>query len=168
MTNPQYGYQPMPPPQQAAALPPAPPSVRNVVRLMFVRVAVSILSVILFFAFEHQLRDKIRDAHSGKTPADIDTILNAARVGAIVGAVIFVVLYSLLALQVRKGKGWARIVTIVLAALGVLDILAAFASTATVETRVLGIVAGVIDLAILILLLQRESGQFFAARRYRT
>jgi hypothetical protein len=43
----------------------------------------------------------------------------AVAIGVAFG-VIFIVLYVLLALQVQKGKNWARIITWILAAFGVL------------------------------------------------
>jgi uncharacterized membrane protein len=76
--------------------------------------------------------------------------------------VIFLVLYVLLALQgVRKGRNWARIVTIVLAALGVVSLAASFAQAEPALSRVVTFLTAVIDVAIIVFLTQRPSRDFF-------
>ncbi len=60
-----------------------------------------------------------------------------------------------------RGESWARIVTLVIAGLGVLSGLAAFVQPAAGLSRALGVVALVIDVAIIVLLAQRPSSQFF-------
>jgi uncharacterized membrane protein len=81
-------------------------------------------------------------------------------------AVIFIVLYVLLALQVQKGKNWARIITWILAAFGVLNALSSLAQTNTGGSRATGLIGGVIDLAIIILLAQKASNDYFRKPRY--
>jgi hypothetical protein len=75
--------------------------------------------------------------------------------------IVFIVLYVLLALQVRKGRNWARIVTWVLAALGVLNALGSLAQPQPGFSRVVGLIAGLIDVAIIVFLLQRPSNEYF-------
>ncbi len=74
---------------------------------------------------------------------------------------IFIVLYVRLALQVRKGKNWARIGKWVLAAFGVLSALGSLVQTAPVASRVLSLIAGLIDIAIIVLLAQKRSSAYF-------
>ena len=120
-------YQPMPPaPQAAAASPPpadprnAPSTVQNAVRLMFGLAALGVIGLIIVFADKSALRTAIENANPGDDKTQIDSAVNTGiAVGAVIG-IVLIVLYVLLALQVRKGKNWARIVTWVLAGLGVL------------------------------------------------
>ena len=72
----------------------------------------------------------------------------------------------LLALQVQKGKNWARVITWIIAALGVLSALASLAQTTTGGSRVASLVGGVVDLAIIILLAQKASNDYFRKRTY--
>jgi hypothetical protein len=74
------------------------------------------------------------------------------------------VLYILLALQVGKGKNWARIVTWVLASLGVLSGLAALAQPEPALSRILSIIGLLVDIAIIVLLAQRPSNEYFRRR----
>jgi hypothetical protein len=93
--------------------------------------------------------------------------VNSAIAIAIVIAVVLLALYVALAFQVRKGKNWARIVTWVFAGLGVLGALFAMAGTATPISRVLSIVQGLIDVAIIVLLAKADSNQYFKPQAYR-
>ena len=98
----------------------APPTVRNAVRLMFVLAALGVIGLIIVFADKDALRTAVAKANPSDDTTQIDNAVNTAvTVGAVIG-IVLIVLYVLLALQVRKGKNWARIVTWVLAGLGVL------------------------------------------------
>ena len=124
------GYQPMPsaappPPPQSKGAPPS--NVVLAVRLMFINAAIGIIGVIVVLAFRDDLRKQIRDKNPGYSASKLDSVVNTAiTIGVVIGVVILV-LYVLLALQVRKGKNWARIVTWILAGLGVLSGLASLA-----------------------------------------
>jgi hypothetical protein len=159
-------YQPMPPapgpnyqgPQPKGA---PPPPVQLAFRLMLARVALGIIGVIFAFSFEDQVRNQLRDKFPDYTSSHIDSLVHTALVFAAVIAVVFAVLYLLLALQVRKGKNWARIVTWVLAGLGVLGALLALAQNESVASKTLGIVEGIIDALIIILLARGPSNDYF-------
>src|SRR5690349_9647456 len=117
-------YQPMPPAPQGGPPPvprdprAAPSTVRNAVRVMFVLAALGLIGLIIVFANKDALRTAIRDANPGYDTTQLDNAVNVGvTIGAVIG-VVLIVLYVLLALQVRKGKNWARIVTWVLAGLG--------------------------------------------------
>jgi hypothetical protein len=166
MTNEAYpgsSYPAMPgePVRDLAPLGPPPPPVANAVKLMLLRAALNLLELPLLFATKDSLRDQIRKANPAGSQSTLDRALTASLVAATVVGLVFIVLYVLLALQVRKGKNWARIVTLVIAGLGVLSGLAAFVQPAAGLSRALGVVALVIDVAIIVLLAQRPSSQFF-------
>jgi uncharacterized membrane protein YcjF (UPF0283 family) len=160
-------YEPMP-----AAPPPGPPppkgpppsNVLLAVRLMFVNVGLGVIGLILAFALKSQIRDSIRDKYPDYTASHIDNLVNTAVVIAVVVAAIFVVLYALLALQVQKGKNWARIVTFVFAALGAISALSSLAQNTAALSKVLSIIQGVLDVAIIVLLARGESGSYFRKR----
>lgn len=145
------------------ATPPAP--VRNAVTLMFVRAAVSVLGTLALLLTRESLRRTLLEQNSALSPAQVDAALSVAvSVGLVLGA-IFAVLYVLLALQVRKGRSWARTITIVLAALSLLAGLTNLAQPAPAATRILGLLTLVLEVGILGLLLTRPAAEYFRTRR---
>jgi hypothetical protein len=168
---PPYGA-PMPPvDQNQYAVPrgpvgPPPSSVVNATRLMFVSAALGVIGLIVLLASKSNLRDEIAKKNPSYDAHKLDTVVNAAVAIGITFGVIFIVLYVLLALQVKKGKNWARIVTWVLAALGVLSALSSLAQTNTGGSRAASLVGGVVDLAIIVLLAQKPSNDYFRKPTY--
>ena len=159
-------YNPMPgePPRGPVVTGPAPAPVTNAVRLMFVQAALSILGFIVLLATKDSLRTEIRKHNTGYNSAKLDDVVNAAVTIGIVIGIIFTVLYVLLALQVGKGKNWARIVTWVLAGLGVLSGLVGLAQPEPALSRVLSIIGLIIDIAIIVFLMQKPSNDYFRQR----
>jgi hypothetical protein len=158
----------MPPPpsgyNQPKGGPPA--NVSLAVRLMLVVAALSALSLIFVVSAKSQIRDAIKKSNVSSSSSHIDTLVNAAIAIAVVIALVFLVLYVLLALQVRKGKNWARIVTWVLAGFGVLGALSSLAQDQPVLQKLISVVQGVIDLVIIILLARGPANDFFRKRTY--
>jgi hypothetical protein len=162
-------YQPMPsaqPPGPPPARGPAPSSVTLAVRLMLLNAAIGIVSVIVLFATKDTLRDEIRANNLDKSTSDIDSLVNTAITIGLVFAVILLVLYVLLALQVGKGKNWARITTWVFAGLGVLSALSSLARTAPALSKTFSLIGGALDVAIIVLLAQRASNDYFRKPTY--
>jgi hypothetical protein len=81
-------------------------------------------------------------------------------VGVGVGVVILV-FYLLLARLVRQGVNWARVVTWVIAGLGILGAVTGFSQPAPPAGRILTVVGGIIDIVIVVLLVQRPSHEYF-------
>jgi len=168
----QYGdgipdYPPMPgEPPGGPVVPLAPPApVLSAVRLMFIRAATGVLGTLVLLATKNTLKEAILRANPNADAAKLDSLVNSALTFGIVFALIFIVLYVLLAMQVRNGRNWARIVTWVLAGLGVLSALASLAQAQPALSRILSLIGGAIDVAIIVLLAQRPSGQYFQAHR---
>jgi hypothetical protein len=161
-----YGYPAAPPPpqgwQQPAPQRGAPPStVMNAFRLMLVTAALSVIGIIATFATKDDLRQRLRRANLDADTTRLDNLVNTAIAISLVVAIVFVVLYVLLAFKVRAGRNWARIVTWVLAGLGVLSLLGALSTTATPLSRTLSVISGLIDIVIIVLLAQRPSNDYF-------
>lgn len=111
-------YEPMPPAPEGSHLQHsgAPPqTVRRAVVLILVNIALSALGLVLSFLYVDELVEATSDADANAA------ILDAARALAIgvgvVGFLIFGGLYLLLAIFIRKGANWARIVWTVLTVL---------------------------------------------------
>jgi hypothetical protein len=162
-----YGA-PMPPAQYGATTPAGPPPqpVTNAVRLMLVSAALGIIGLIVLITTKGSLRTAIADKNPSFDDHKLDTAVNAAiGVGVVLG-LIFVVLYVLLAMQVRKGKNWARVVTWVITGLGVLSAVTSLAQPVAAGSRAFSLLGGVIDLAIIILLAQKVSSAYFRRSAY--
>jgi hypothetical protein len=163
----------MPPAPQGGGPPPgakdprtAPSTVQNAVRLMFLIAALGIIGVIVVFADKSALRKAIEDANTSYSTSQIDDAVNTAiAVGAVV-AIILIVLYILLALQVRKGKNWARIVTWVLAGLGALGSLSNLAQPQAALTKVIAGIELVLYVVLIVLLAMKPSNDFFRKPTY--
>lgn len=156
MTDPSYSYGTPPAPERTE--PPAP--VRNAVKLMISVAVLSVISLITVLASKDAIRDQIR---ASDPTADLDAVVNVAITVGILFAVVYTVLYLLLARMVLRGKGWARIVTFVLAGFGILGGLANLAgATATTANRIIGVLSLVLDIGIVVLLGRKESGAYFA------
>jgi hypothetical protein len=151
---------PAPQPPEGWSMPqagPAPSTVVNAVRLMLLRSAIGVISLIVLFATKDDLKKRILK----RTPKASDSTVNAALgVGAAIGIVILV-FYVFLAFQIRKGANWARIVTFVIAGLGILGALISLGQPDPPLSRALGIVVGVIDVAVVVLLASGRSNRFF-------
>ncbi len=159
----EYPQAPRPPEDRADSGPPlprrAPAPVVNVVRLMLLRSAVGVIALIVMFATKDELRKRILE----RTPDATDSTVNSALAVAAGFGIVILVFYVFLAFQVRKGASWARIVTWVIAGLGILGALLSLGEPDPPLSRALGVVVGMIDVAVVILLARPESNRFFRA-----
>ncbi len=159
-----YGdHTPMPeePRRGAPASGPPPPPVHNAVLVMFARAGMGVLGLIVLFLTKDSLREQILLADPTLRAETVEAAMSVAlTLGSVLG-IVFIVLYLLLALQVREGKNWARILTLVLAGLGVLSGLASLLQTAPALSRGLALITLALDIAIIVLLAQRRSNDYF-------
>jgi hypothetical protein len=139
--------------------------VRGAFLLMMLSALIGLVSFILLIAQKDTLRDQIAKSNPDFDAGRLDTAVNAAiTIGAVIGFV-FLVLYVLLAFQVRKGKNWARIVTWVLAGIGVLGTLANLGQESTAAARTAQLISGLMDLLIIVLLIMANRTGWFSRRR---
>jgi hypothetical protein len=143
----------------------APPEVNRVVQLMFLRVALGVLNTLLAFLSADSIKDSIRNNDPSLTQNQIDSAFAVAIGVTIFFGLIFAALYVLLAIQVRKGKNWARIVTWVLAGLGVIGGLFGLLGDGTGLEKGLGVIILLVDAAIIVLLAMKPANEYFASRR---
>lgn len=157
------GYPSMPgePAHQPARQGPPPPSVANAVKLMFLRAGLGLLGLLVTLATRGSLRDQLSRANPSSDMAQLDSLVNAAITIGLISGVVFIALYVLLALQVRRAKSWARIVTLVLAGLTILGTLASLTQPTPGLSRALGLVVLLVDVAIVVLLVRRPSAEYF-------
>ena len=177
----QSGYQPAPPPpsgdygnapqysggyaEPAAPAGPPPAEVIRATLLMFVQAALGLIGLIFSFADADGFKDRIREGNTSLTADQVDSAYTISLVFAVIIGLIFAAAYVLLAIQVRKGKNWARIVTLVIAGISILFGLLGLAASAPALSRILGIVGLLINIAIFVFLLLPKAREYFASRR---
>jgi hypothetical protein len=148
-------------PAQPAVKGPPPAPVVNAFRAILLSVALSLIGVVVTLTSQDSIRAKLHETSPTLTSATLDATMMITVVAAVVFGIIFNVLYALLAVQVRKGKNWARIVTFVFVGLGLFFGLIGLTQPAAAITRGLGLVTLVLDVAIIVLLAQRPAAEYF-------
>jgi len=109
--------------------------------------------------------DRILDEAARRTGVSFDR--DTARAGVVIGVVISIiiaVLFILLALQVRRGKNWARIVAIVFASLSILSGLFSFGARYGAVLNLFNVLSLLLAIATLVLLVLKPSNEYFAAQ----
>jgi len=144
----------------------APRSTALAVRLMYLQVALSVVGLIVTLVSRDSLRSSISSRNTTLSQSGLDTAVTAGIIVAVVVNLAFIVLYLLLSRQVARGRNWARIVTVVLAAFSLLGGLTALAQSGVAVSRVLSVLSALIAVGLIVLLMFRpDSKAFFATRR---
>ena len=167
---PQYPSGPTPPGGYAAAQPargPRPAPVSLAVKLIWVGIALSVVSAIVTVAVLDDLVDAALD-QPGAQGLPAATIRASAVGGVVIGLVIGAGLNTLLAIFIGRGANWARITYTVLAALGIVFGLIGMASGSAgpAVLTVISLVSLLIAAAVLVLLWRKESGAWFSTPRF--
>lgn len=154
-------YEPMPAEPEGRGQYPAgrgapPQSVQRAVMLIYVNIALSVLTLILTFV----LIDDLIEATG--VSVDEDAARTGAIVGGIIGFLVFGALFVLLAIFIRKGANWARIVWTVLAAIGIVFGLIGLFGEQPILFLVVGLISLAITIVTLVLLWTKESNAYFS------
>ncbi len=154
---------PMPPAPDSGPVTrgPAPSTVVNTVRLMYLSAVLALIGAAAAFLTKDEFKTIIAK-DTGLTGNELDTALTLALGTALVFGLVFVALWLVLARFVGQGKNWARIVTWVVAAFGVLGLVGIVGLPPL--TVVLSVAGGIIDLVIIVLLAMKPSADYFANR----
>jgi hypothetical protein len=151
-----------------------------------VTVALTVISAALWWAYENYLRHEFVNSNKKLKPTDKnfkkDYDLSPAHIGAVnhdvhnwlvsglVQSLIFGLALVLIAVNMRRGKGWARWLLIILFAIPVLPTAAPYRLLAVGGNspglmRVVSVLIGLAGLAVIVLLIMPESSRYFAAVR---
>lgn len=141
---------------------PAPASVTTAVKLIWVSVALGLISTIVTFAFLDDLIDTAMDSGGG---LDRDAARAGVIVGALVGVVLSVAIAALFAYFIGKGANWARIVYTIFIALGIVVNLFGLGGSQPIILLLLTLVSLVLSVAILYFLFRPESNRYFSGQR---
>jgi hypothetical protein len=161
---------------------------RTIVAAFVATIAAAVLSVVsaaLWWGYQNYLRnefvkanDKLKAGDKNKKSENTYTVTSHAvnhdvhnwLTSGLVQSLIFGLAIVLVAVNMRRGKGWARWLLLILFAIPVLPTAAPYrllsiAGSAPALTRVAGALTGIAGLAVIVLLLVPESSRFFAAVR---
>jgi len=145
--------------------PPAPSSVLNAVKLMYVGAAISTVSLIISLVDISGTKEAIRKARPSLTAAQVNQLNTFIITLAIVSGVVGVALWLWMARANSQGKNWARILSTVLFGLATLDLFGVLSQPKTVLGLVFPVLTWLVGLGAVIFLWRKESTEFFKPRR---
>lgn len=153
-----------PPPAHTPGTPAAiPQQVRLAVNLLFALVALGLIGAIIGLTQTGSVADQVRATNPAFSDAEVDAAVTATVVvGAVIG-LIFTAVFLWLTFMVRKGANWARIVLTVLFIIGIIFELIGLAGPATALSKVITVIQILLQAAVLYLLWQRPSNEYFTA-----
>lgn len=152
------------------AKPPVPKTVQHAFHLMLAGAVLAVIQTAVTLGTKSQIRDSIRTHNSTFTTTQIDNMTNAAMVGAVIGGLIGIGLWTWMAFANRAGKNWARITGTVFFGIESLLLIIGLAAssagvTSTAKVSGLGTAVSVlvwlVGLATVILLWNKQSGPYF-------
>jgi len=141
--------------------PPAPQSVLNAVKLMYVGAAVSTVSLIISLIDIGGTKSAIRKARPSLTAAQVNQLNTFIIALAIISGVLGIVLWLWMARANGNGRNWARIVSSVLFALATVDLWGVLSQPKTLLSLIFPVLTWLVGLGAIIFLWRRESSEFF-------
>ena len=147
--------------------PPAPQSVVNAVKLMYVGAAVSTVSLIISLTDISGTKAAIRKARPSLTATQVNQLNTFIISLAIVSGLLGIGLWLWMAWANKQGKNWARIVSTVLFGLATLDMVGVFSQPKTLLGLVFPVLTWLVGLGAVWLLWRPDSTAFFKPQEFR-
>src|SRR5579871_1799232 len=141
--------------------PPAPPSVLNAVKLMYVGAAVSTASLVITLADIGGLKTAIKKAKPTWSATQVNQYDRLIVSLAIVSGLIGVALWLWMSWANKNGKNWARIVSTVLFCLATLDLVGVFGQPSTAIGLIFPVLTWLVGLGAVFLLWRPDASAFF-------
>ena len=145
--------------------PPAPPSVLNAVKLMYVGAAISTVSLVIALIDIGGTKDAIKKARPSLTATQVNQLNTFIITLAIVSGVLGVALWLWMARANGQGRNWARILSTVLFGLATLDLFGVISQPKTVLGLIFPVLTWLVGAGAVYFLWQRESSEFFKPRQ---
>lgn len=156
---------------QMAERPPAPQSIQNAVKLMYVGAGLSAVSLIVGLLTISSLKSAIQTANrTAKTPLTTSQLHTAEAVGIasiVVLGLLGIGLWLWMARANGSGKSYARVVASVLFGLNTLGLLSVIARPNSAPTKIFDVLVWLVGLGAIVFLYRRESSEYFAQSRMR-
>jgi hypothetical protein len=141
--------------------PPAPASVRNAVKVMYVGAATSVLGIAIDILTVSGTKTAIARRSPDLTASQVTSAQHVLIAGFIAGGVIAAVVWVVLARSCEHGRNWARITGTVLFALATADTLVGFTAPIPAVVRIWALVVWLVGLTAVIFLWRRDSSAYF-------
>jgi hypothetical protein len=141
--------------------PPAPPSVRNAVKVMYAGAATSIVGIVIDIVTVGATKSAIEKRSPNLTASQINSTQHTLIAAFIVGGVIAAALWVFVARSCLSGKNWARITGTVFFAIATVDTIGGLAAPVAAVPRIWGAVVWLVGLAAVVFLWRRDSTAFF-------
>jgi nitrogen fixation-related uncharacterized protein len=145
--------------------PPAPPSVQNAVKLMYVGAAVSTVSLLISLLSIGGTKDAIRKAKPSLTATQVNQLNTFIITLAVVSGVIGVALWLWMARANGQGKNWARVMSTVLFGLATLDLFGVLSQPKTLLGLIFPVLIWLVGLGTVFLLWRKENNDFYHPER---
>lgn len=146
---------------------PVPNTVRYAALAIWGVLGLAVLRVILTFAFKDDLIDAWIEDNAPGSAAVLGRELAAEGAPAFVGvslvSLAITALLALAAINLPKGRNWARVTAIVFSVLSVVGIALAFLAPSLVILMIINVLMGLLSIAVIVLLVNSEANRFFAA-----
>jgi hypothetical protein len=146
--------------------PPAPRSVQNAVKLMYVGAAVSTVSLIVSLTGTGSLKSTIRSHYPHYTTSQVNHLYSQIIEAAVVSAILGILLWLVMAWANGRGMSWARIVSCVLFAFNTIGLVAFFRQPETAFSLIFEVLLWLVGLGAIILLWRPESSAYFKPQSY--
>jgi hypothetical protein len=141
--------------------PPAPSSVLNAVKLMYVGAAVSTVSLIVSLADISGTKAAIKKARPSLTATQISQLNTFIISLAVVSGVVGIALWLWMSRANGQGKNWARIFSTVLFCLATLDLVGVFSQPKTALGLLFPVLTWLVGLGAVFLLWRPDATAFF-------
>lgn len=153
-----------PPPGPPPTAPEPPSTIRQAVAVMWFGAAVSVLSGVLGFFMQDEIREEVdrqlERQGSNASGLDPDMFVTIGLVAGVISAVLGAALWIVHAVATRKGQQWARITGTVLCAISVLFFLIGLVQPAPALSRGMGVLQQLAALSAAVLIWLRPSTAF--------
>jgi hypothetical protein len=140
---------------------PAPQSVLNAVKLMYVGAAVSTVSLVISLASIGGTKDAIRKAKPSLTATQVNQLNTFIIALAVVSGVIGVALWLWMARANGQGKSWARVLSTVLFGLATLDLFGVLSQPKTALGVIFPVLTWLAGGGAVFLLWRKDSTDFY-------
>lgn len=157
-------YQPYPSGERPATSPPrppAPPSVRTAVKLMYAGAVVSAISLIVGLVDIGGLKGSLRASNPALSTGQVNSTVDVFVASVLVSGLIGIGLWLWMAWANGRGRNWARITGTVFFAIETIELLSTVAAVGTVTSEILTVLTWLIGLAAVVMLWHRRSRPYF-------
>jgi hypothetical protein len=141
--------------------PPVPSQVTNAVRAMYAGAAATVVGVIIEILTVGATKTAIEKRSPKLTASQVNSTQHILVIGAIVGGLIALAAWIVIARACKNGHGWARITGTVFFGLATVDTIASAVSPVAAPVKAWWPVIWLAGLVAVILLWQRASSAFF-------